>query len=149
MGLINKVLNKMYRWYIRSFREGSIYIPIIVQSVSDDPPTFTLIPQLRFDKEEMFSAILSSFGDILMHYIQEVNDMMIVCTEHDERDFYYNPMTGLFLLRIGYYKKDTIYDISEITRPEYSDMERLFIIRGNLTILKGILLGWCPNIKVV
>ena len=138
-------------WYIEKRKVGSMYIPVIVKSVSNDQenPTFTLVPQLRFDKEELFRSILTSFGDILEHYIEDVNDVTVILTEYGKRDFYYNPMTGLFLLRIGCYTDTSVVDYTQITREEYSDMERLDMLRGYLVLLKGIVLNWCPNVKVV
>ena len=138
-------------WYFEKRKVGSIYIPVIVKTVNNDPenPTFTLVPQLRFDEEELFRSILTSFGDILEHYIDEINDVTVILTEYGKRDFYYNPMTGLFLLRIGCYTDTSVVDFTQITREEYSDMERLDMLRGYLVLLKGIVLHWCPNVKVV
>lgn len=148
---LKDMIARIKLWYFEKRKVGSIYIPVIVKTVNNDPenPTFTLVPQLRFDEEELFRSILTSFGDILEHYIDEINDVTVILTEYGKRDFYYNPMTGLFLLRIGCYTDTSVVDFTQITREEYSDMERLDMLRGYLVLLKGIVLHWCPNVKVV
>ena len=148
---LKDMIARIKLWYFEKRKVGSIYIPVIVKTVNNDPenPTFTLVPQLRFDEEELFRSILTSFGDILEHYIDEINDVTVIITEYGKRDFYYNPMTGLFLLRIGCYTDTSVVDFTQITREEYSDMERLDMLRGYLVLLKGIVLHWCPNVKVV
>ena len=148
---LKDMIARIKLWYFEKRKVGSIYIPVIVKTINNDPenPTFTLVPQLRFDEEELFRSILTSFGDILEHYIDEINDVTVIITEYGKRDFYYNPMTGLFLLRIGCYTDTSVVDFTQITREEYSDMERLDMLRGYLVLLKGIVLHWCPNVKVV